>query len=343
MNFICDARQLWPADRDWKTDPMLRQATICVTLFVAACGGSSPAQPSPQPPTPVTPTPPPSGLTLSGTVTATNGGHPLASVTVEAAATSSTTDSSGRYSLSLPAGTQASRFTITGPGLLTHAGFFSSGGSRTVDLEAITLGGFDHGYFRAIARNGFEQPTVLQPLRRWTRAPMLYIRTVDDTGRSILPEVLQQVVSIASSAVPQYTNGRFGVAAIEQGTDTRKGQAGWITIDWTRDATEFCGSANVGQEGGMITLTYDQPGCSCGSQKIRPRTVKHELGHSLGLWHTGQSVDLMSGIGVAECDRNMTARELQYLDYLYRRPVGNTDPDNDPSSGALLRPVRVMN
>jgi hypothetical protein len=39
----------------------------------------------------------------------------------------------------------------------------------------------------------------------------------------------------------------------------------------------------------------------------------------------------------------MTARELQYLDYLYRRPVGNTDPDNDPTSAALLQPVRVVN
>lgn len=187
----------------------------------------------------------------------------------------------------------------------------------------------------------------LTPIR-WSFATgsalwVFYIRTVDDTGRSILPEVLQQVVSIASSAVPQYTNGRFGVAGIEQGTDTRKGQAGWITIEWTRNATQFCGSASVGQEGGTVTLTYDQPGCSCGSQKIRPRTVKHELGHSLGLWHTGQSVDLMSGIAVSECDRNITARELQYLDYLYRRPVGNTDPDSDPSSAALLRPVRVMN
>jgi hypothetical protein len=58
------------------------------------------------------------------------------------------------------------------------------------------------------------------------------------------------------------------VAGIEQGTDTRRGQAGWITIEWTRDATQFCGFASVGQEGGGITLTYDQPGCSCGSQRF---------------------------------------------------------------------------
>ncbi|MDQ3214183.1 MAG: M12 family metallopeptidase [Acidobacteriota bacterium] len=171
---------------------------------------------------------------------------------------------------------------------------------------------------------------------------MLYIRTVDDAGQTILPEVLQQVVSIASSAVPMYTNGRFGLAGIEQGTDTRAGQAGWITVAWTRDATQFCGSASVGREGGTVILTYDQPGCSCGSQKIRPRTVKHEFGHSMGLWHSGQRADLMSGLGSSDCDTSMTTRELQYLDYLYRRPVGNTDPDSDPSSGALLTPVRAI-
>jgi hypothetical protein len=320
---------------------MIRTAIAGAALCAVACG-SSPSRPSP----PATPTPtptPPAVLTLSGTVTATNGGHALPGVLVEAASTSSTTDGTGRYSLNLPAGTQSPRFTISGSGLVTRTGFFAGGGSRSIDLDAFTDGGFDHDYFRAIARNGFEKPATLQPLRRWTRAPMIYIRTIDDTGRAILPEVLQQVVTIASNAVPLYANGRFGVAAIEQGTETRVNRAGWITVEWTRDATQFCGQAHVGLEGGAVTLTYDQPGCSCGSQKIRPRTVKHELGHAMGLWHSGRSVDLMSGLGAAECDRDMTPRELQYLDYLYRRSVGNTDPDNDPSSGALLTPMRVVN
>ena len=317
---------------------MIRPAALCAILVVAGCGGS-PAQPTPPQPTQ---SPAPSPLTLSGTVRATNGGQPLAGVAVEAAATSSTTDEAGRYSMNLPAGTVGGRFALNGPGLLTRTGFFSGSSSRTLDLEAFALGGFDQAYFRAIVRNGWERPDALQPLRRWTRSPSLYIRTVDDTGRDILPEVLQQVVAIASAAVPQFTNGRIGVAGVEQGTETRRGEPGWITVEWTRDATQFCGFANVGLEGGGITLTYDQPGCSCGSQKIRARTVKHELGHAMGLWHTGQSADLMSGIGVSECDRNMTARELEYLDYLYRRPVGNTDPDNDPSSAVQLRPVRAF-
>jgi hypothetical protein len=318
----------------------MKRAAMFLALAVGACGGSTPTQPDRTPPTQP---PPQSGPILSGTLTATNGGQAIGGATVTSGTISSVTDGSGRYSLSFPAGAIVSQFAITGSGLITHNGFLSNSGSRTVDLDAFTLANFDQAYFRAIARNGFEQPDSLQPLRRWTRAPMLYIRTVDDTGRAILPEVLQQVATIATNIIPLYSHGRFGVASIDYGADTRIDQAGWITVDWTRDASQFCGFSSVGREGGGVTLTYDQPGCSCGSQKIRPRTVKHELGHSMGLWHTGQSVDLMSGIGVAECDRNMTSRELEYLEYLYRRAVGNRDPDNDPSSAPQLTHVRVAN
>lgn len=317
---------------------MTRRAIVCAVLFLTAGCGSSPVQPGPSP----SPNPPaPQTFTLSGTVTATNGGRPLAGATVEVGTVSTTTDNAGKYSVILATMVQSPRFVISGGGFLTRNGFFANGGSRTVDLDAFAFDTFDHAYFRAVARNGWEDPAVLQPIRRWTRAPMIYVRTIDDTGRAILPEVLQQVVTIATAVIPQYTNGRFGVAGFEQGVDHRRGQAGWITVDWVRQGDGFCGTSHVGQEGGVVTLTYDQPGCSCGSQKIRPRTVKHELGHSMGLWHTGQSVDLMSGLGVSECDRNMTARELQYLDYLYRRPVGNMDPDNDPSTAPMLRAVRV--
>jgi hypothetical protein len=318
----------------------IRKAIITVALFTVACG-SSPAQPTP-PPSPVLPPPAPV-VTLTGTVTATNGARALSDVRVEAASASSTTDASGRYTLNLPAGTSGPRFTISGPGLITRNGFFAGSASRTVDLDAFALDGFDQGYFRALARNGHEEPGTLQPIRRWTRAPMVYIRTIDDGGRAIPPEVLQQVANVFSSVVPVYTHGRFGIASIEQGTETRVGQPGWVTVDWVRDGSQFCGLAHVGLEGGVVTLSYDAGTCACGSQKIRPHTIKHEIGHMLGMWHTGRANTLMSGFPLVACDMNISALELQYLDYLYRRPVGNTEPDNDPSSGALLTPLRVIN
>jgi hypothetical protein len=65
---------------------------------------------------------------------------------------------------------------------------------------------------------------------------------------------------------------------------------------------------------------------------MRPRTVRHELGHALGYWHTGDGGDLMSGLGVNECDRLPSAREQEYARYVYSRPIGNTDPDVDPAT-----------
>ena len=63
---------------------------------LVACGGSSPSAPSggQQPPQASPPTTP-AMLTLSGRVTATNGGRPLGGVRVDAAGSTSTTDDSG--------------------------------------------------------------------------------------------------------------------------------------------------------------------------------------------------------------------------------------------------------
>jgi hypothetical protein len=109
----------------------------------------------------------------------------LAARQVTSGAISNVTDAGGHYSLSFPVGATFSQFSISGSGLITHNGFFSNGGSRTVDLDVFTLSNFDQAYFRALARNGFEAPGTLQPIRRWTRAPMIHIRTIDDTGRAI--------------------------------------------------------------------------------------------------------------------------------------------------------------
>jgi len=37
----------------------------------------------------------------------------------------------------------------------------------------------------------------------------------------------------------------------------------------------------------------------------------------------------------------LSTRERGYAAYLYSRPVGNTDPDNDPSATLFMRPEMV--
>jgi hypothetical protein len=61
----------------------------------------------------------------------------------------------------------------------------------------------------------------------------------------------------------------------------------------------------------------------------------------MGFWHTDSPADLMWHIS-GTCDNAMpSARELAHAAIAYRRPVGNTDPDVDPTTAVNLKPLRV--
>jgi hypothetical protein len=42
------------------------------------------------------------------------------------------------------------------------------------------------------------------------------------------------------------------------------------------------------------------------------------------------------------CDRDPSPKEREYAGYLYRRPVGNTAPDDDPSTALALVPSHAL-
>lgn len=303
---------------------------LCGVFLIAGCsGGSTPAGPSP-----VTP-PAPTTATVSGHVTAVNGGQALGGVSVGLGATMLMTDGAGAFSSSLPFGSV--RVTLTGAGILPRSVTAAVTSSRDLPLDAIALGsGFDPAFYRQFVRNTLDAPDRLEPLRRWTRAPNVYIQT------SALVDVRQidLVESLAREMVPVWTAGRFSVAAVERGTETRQGAAGWVTVLFSAD-TEHCGTANVGQEGGTVTLFPKTVGCSCDGYATRPGTIRHELGHAMGFWHTDNASDLMFGASAA-CDRQPSARERYHAAIAYSRPVGNVEPDSDPTSSILSLPLKVV-
>jgi hypothetical protein len=133
-----------------------------------------------------------------------------------------------------------------------------------------------------------------------------------------------------------WTGGRFGIADVQRGSGSREGQSGWITVRWPNPATEGnnCGRAQVGVEGGWLELNYLNRACGCGGSRAGAGLVRHELGHALGFFHTGEPTDLMNtnlDPGTL-CSGRASVRERYHAAIAYSRPVGNIDPDIDPAT-----------
>ena len=315
---------------------------VGVALFNVACSaGGAPLTPTP-PPTAAAPSP---TSTISGRVAATNGGQALTGVTVEFNGQQSITDANGSFSYQTT--TAVSLLSMTGAGILSRGLVVNASTSRDLSVDAIALsGGFDLDFYRKLVRDGYEEPAALQPLRRWTRTPSFYLKTVDEAGSPLTEATLAAIETVLRDGVPRWTGGALGTPAIERGTGTREGQSGWITVKFPFPGnSNYCGHAQVGVDGGWIELETHGNGslCRTASSLIAPRTIRHELGHALGFYHTGDSGDVMSGLTwfLSQGDDLPTARELYHAALAYKRPVGNRDPDNDPTSAVTLAPMIV--
>jgi hypothetical protein len=322
-------------------------------LIALGCGGGPTVAPSPTPPTfvitpptptPPTPTPQPTSLEITGRVVSTIFGQPLAGVTVTLAGLNATTDSTGAFRYELPLGSPStSTVSISGAGIVTRTSQLLTTAAREVTLDAIRIGdgGFDLDYYRRLVRDDLDHRGALKSLRRWTRAPMVYLKTVDELGVPIDSPTLEAVAAALVDDPSAWTGGRFGISSVTRGTESRIGQPGWLTVRWIAPVEkDVCGRAQIGQEGGWIEFNHRSQNCACGSSRIGPGFVWHELGHAFGFYHTGSSGDsLVPALNQdAVCRQRPSARERFHASVAYSRPFGNQDQDNDPTSFTQSHP-----
>lgn len=253
-----------------------------------------------------------------------------------------TSGADGSYALSSTANppTNPYRLSISGSDIVSRdlwVGWQS--GTRTgVTLDVIrNRAPFSLEFYRQFVRGTYDPAGALYAVLRWMEAPRFYVKTVDQNGRPIEPEVLAVVREALPRAVSEYSAGRLSVAVLDTGTEPRPAAVGWINVDIRREPNErqTCGFANIGANPGSITLNDDV--CSCGSNKIPGALVLHEVGHAMGFFHVPDRNSVMYPFLPGNCPSGtLSAAEKYHAAIAYSRPRGNTDPDNDPSSRQFI-------
>ena len=284
-------------------------------------------------------------LVVAGQVVAAGSQQPVGGATLTPGWSLSavTSDAEGNYALGDRPSPPSNPYplTISQTGFIPHEVWIAwqSGARSNVQLNIIRdAPPFSMDFYQQFVRDMYDKsegsPWALQ---RWEMAPSFYMRTVDQNGRAVEPEVVAVTLEALRRAVPEFTAGRYSAAAIETGTDVRPAATGWINVDFRRESGPdvVCGRAFVGRNPGTITLYEDV--CSCGSIKVPGSVTMHEVGHAMGFFHVADQNSLMYPFDSGGCRAGaLSTAESFHVAIAYSRPRQNTDPDKDPSSSKTI-------
>jgi len=310
-------------------------------------GGSSPAPSTPtSPTTPSAPPPPPTAPANTWSVagyiveTVSRGRVAGATLTPAWALEAVTAAADGSFTLGAVANPPTSPYNVgvSAPGYVSRNMWlmWQPGARSDVSLDIIKEAApFSMEFYRQLVRGTYDSGGPW-PVLRWTEQPRFYLKTVDQNGRPVEPEVLTVMLDAIARAVPAFTGNRM-TAIIERGTEARGETTGWINVNVVRDPDEerTCGYASVGRNPGTITFNSDV--CSCGSIKIPGTLVFHEVGHALGFFHVSDRDSVMYPLHEGGCPAgSLSPAESFHAAIAYSRPRGNTEPDNDPSTSRFV-------
>lgn len=162
-------------------------------------------------------------------------------------------------------------------------------------------------------------------------SPNFFLLTtrLDDALVDLLHEIIPRAVSRLTDV--QYTG------SIEEGVQDRRSQRGWVVVEGaggglqTRSracrevVVEFCGWSYIGREEGCIVLnTAERRAC------LTPSLLMHEIGHTLGFYHTDDPLDIMHATGLGGQSGRYSSAEQSHGAFAYTRSRGARYQDATP-------------
>ena len=204
-----------------------------------------------------------------------------------------------------------------------------------------TASPFDLTFYRQLVRNGYEAPEKLEPIRRWTVAPRVYLQTRDTASQEVAADILDRIEADIRRAVAEWSGQTLAVAGCERGAEARAETAGWLQVQFVQDpSAAWCGQATVGADPGGLRFNLGACGWCAGS--VPPLTVTHEIGHAMGFYHVTPGAGMMNPMAVGHCGLVPTWSEGERFHawLAYQRPVGNFDPDRDGYGSLFAFPGR---
>lgn len=327
-------------------------AVICCLAATSACGGSSSNLPL-QNLTPTAPSAPTqTDWSVTGRITSQDGAPVSAAVVTPPNLPAVQTDGTGAYTIGADGQPAQNPYPlqVTANNFLRRRVWvgWQHGVRSGVDVDLISLSPpFSLTFYEQLARDAVDEPGSPQPLALWPGGnPRVYVRTVDQNGDPISPNVLASVYGVIPEAVSDWTSGKLTVASLDHGAATRQRQDGWIIVNFVRNPSggDICGQSYVGALDGLIELV--DGACTCGSSTVPKQVVVHEIGHAMGFFHVSDRASMMYPQASRNCtNTSLSAAERFHSGVAWTRQPGNLEPDLDPPGLTPLarRDILVIN